>query len=148
MPILGDLLFFSQPNSSLVLPSPSELKMLLKGESLPTPSLTLLNAKGEEKREHAHGSGHVLVSPALRSPSSANSTWILHWDTTSPTFKATRFVAMTPPSSREQIHLSGLARRGHFRTGHMTQESQFWDLVGTLGKVAFFFPAGVATLVV
>lgn len=62
MPILGDLLFFSQPSSSLVLPSPSELKMLLKGESLPTPSLTLLNAKGEEKRRE---SMHMAVDMCL-----------------------------------------------------------------------------------
>lgn len=45
----------------------------------------------------------VLVSLASTSPSSADSTLILRWDTTSPLLKAPGFVGVTLPSYREQI---------------------------------------------
>lgn len=45
----------------------------------------------------------VLVSLASMSPSSADSTLILLWDTTSPLFNAPGFVGVTPPGYREQI---------------------------------------------
>lgn len=44
----------------------------------------------------------VLVSPASMSPSSADSTLVLRWDSTSALFKAPGFVGVTPPSYREQ----------------------------------------------
>lgn len=51
-----------------------------------------------------------------------------------PLFKATRFVEMTLPSSPPTPGADTPLRPGQ---GNVTQESQSWGLVGTLGKVAF-----------
>ena len=69
-----------------------------------------LNVTKDEKRICIwQWTSAMLVSPASMSPSSANSTLILHWDTTTPLLKVTRFVRVIPPSCRAQTQDSGLA---------------------------------------
>lgn len=103
--------------------------------------------KGREKRGcRWPWTSVVLVSPASMSTSSADSTLILHWDTTSPLFKATKFMEVTPPSSREKTHDSGLARGNgsgldtRCRRVSLGTWLEFWERW-------HFLPALVATLV-
>lgn len=70
--------------------------MFLKGETLLTPRLTILNKRKEETRPQMVGDICCAVSPA--SMSSANGTLILHWGIASPLFKVAGFVGATPPA--------------------------------------------------
>ena len=80
------------------------------GVDTSTPCLTILNVTKDEKRMCIwQRTSAMLVSPASMSPSSANSTLILHWDTTTPLLKVTRLVRVIPPSCWAQTQDSGLA---------------------------------------
>lgn len=82
--------------------------MFLKGHTLPTPCLIILNKEEEEKRKDADGSGHLLcLSAQLPCPLLPVTT---HGGITSPLFQVTGFVGETPPSSRKQTHDSDPAR--------------------------------------
>ena len=110
VPILGDSFFPPQRCSSLALPNPSELKMFLKGETLPTPCLAILNEKLEERICRWPETSAVLVSPASVSPSSDNGTLILPWDIASPPVKVTWFVCgggdSTQPRGKVGRHIT------------------------------------------
>ena len=138
VPILGDSLFFF---SSVRFFSGSahsfKNKDVTLGVDTSSPGLTILNMTKEEKRTcRWPWPSAVLVSPASMSPSSANTTWILHWDTTTPLLKVTRLVRVIPPSCQGQTQGSGLAW-GDSSVLNRTLGASVLGLGWKSGKVAF-----------
>ena len=138
VPILGDSLFFFSARFFSGSAHSFRTKDVTLGVDPSSPCLTILNMTKDEKRTCKWPwTSAVLVSPASMPPSSANTTLILHWDTTTPLLKQTRLVRVIPPSCQGQRQDSGLAW-GDSSVLNRTLGASVLGLGWKSGKVAFY----------